>query len=182
MQKKQSTAAKKSVAPKKPAPKAKAAQNPAPKASTAKAGKPSIPKAQARDDKENKDMQRYEALKKQLLAKRDELLKESREEISKYIKGESRQIVETAMDEGDASVIDLNEDLNLRKLSLHQATLVKVDEALRKLADGTYGTCEDCDAPISAERLKVMPFAICCRDCQEAREEMESIEHSRELD
>jgi DnaK suppressor protein len=44
------------------------------------------------------------------------------------------------------------------------------------LREGTYGTCEDCGEEINTERLKVLPFAIYCRDCQEKREEIEKIE------
>lgn len=122
---------------------------------------------------------REEALRKQLLEKRKEILGETQVEIAKYIKGENRQLVETALDDGDWSVVDLSEDINLRKLSTHRDTLVKIDEALRKLAENTYGTCEDCGDEISAERLRVMPFAIRCRDCQEIREELESAEKER---
>ena len=72
------------------------------------------------------------------------MLAEARNEISKYIKGETRQLVESVLDDGDWSVIDLSEDINLRRLSAHQASLVKIDESLRKLREGTYGICEDC--------------------------------------
>ncbi len=119
---------------------------------------------------------REEVLRQQLLQKRNELLAEARKEISKYIKGENRQLVESVLDDGDWSVIDLSEDINLRRLSAHQSSLVKIDESLRKLREGTYGTCEDCGESISAERLKVMLFAIYCRDCQENREELEKVE------
>lgn len=119
---------------------------------------------------------REEVLRQQLIQKRNELLAEARNEISKYIKGETRQLVESVLDDGDWSVIDLSEDINLRRLSAHQASLVKIDESLRKLREGTYGICEDCGESISAERLKVMLFAIYCKDCQENREELEKVE------
>jgi DnaK suppressor protein len=119
---------------------------------------------------------RERSLKKQLLRKRDDLLKETQEELSKYIKGENRQLVESALDGGDWSVIDLSEDINLMRLRSNQETLNKIDEALRKLEEKTYGMCEDCGEEINAERLRVMPFAIRCRDCQEIREEAEAVE------
>lgn len=116
------------------------------------------------------------SLKKELLRHREEIINEAKREISKYIKGESRQLVETALDDGDWSVVDLAEDINLRQLSIHRDTLRKIDEAIRKLAEGTYGICEECGEPISVERLKVLPFAIYCRDDQEKKEIMEAIE------
>ena len=116
------------------------------------------------------------ALRKLLINKREEILREAKEEISKYIKGETSQLVETALDDGDWSIINLIEDINLRQLSTHKETLLKIDEALRKLDEGTYGTCEECGDAINEARLKVMPFAIYCIDCQEKREHLEKIE------
>lgn len=118
---------------------------------------------------------RHEILKKLLIRKREDLVKEAKSEIGKYIKGEATQLVETALDDGDWSVIDLSADINLKRLETHRENLLRIDEALRKLKEGSYGTCEDCGEEISAERLKVMPFAIYCRDCQEKREEIERV-------
>jgi DnaK suppressor protein len=116
------------------------------------------------------------ALRKVLLQRRADLLKEIKNEISKYIKGETRQLVDTALDDGDWSVVDLSEDISLRHLSAHRETLLKIDESLRKLNEGTYGLCEDCGDAISEERLKILPFAIYCIDCQERREKLEEME------
>ena len=116
------------------------------------------------------------SLKRLLLNKRQDILKEAKNEISKYIKGETRQLVESALDDGDWSIIDLSEDISLRQLSAHRAILVKIDEALRKLQEGTYGLCEECGEAINEGRLKVMPFAIYCIDCQERLEQIEKIE------
>lgn len=122
-----------------------------------------------------KKLSRQELLKKQLIHIREEIVKEAKAEIAKYIKGDATQLVETALDDGDWSVIDLSADINLRLLETHRESLFKIDETLRKLREGTYGTCEDCGEEISSERLRVMPFAIFCRDCQERREELEKV-------
>lgn len=120
--------------------------------------------------------QRRIALRNALVRKREEIVKEAKSEISKYIRGESKQLVDTALDNGDWSVVDLSEDISLRKLSTHRETLVKIDEALRKIDEGTYGKCEDCGEDISVERLKVLPFAIYCVDCQERREQIQGLQ------
>lgn len=125
--------------------------------------------------------EKKEALKRLLLNKREQLLKEVKNEVSQYIKGENRQLVDTALDDGDWSVVDLSEDVRLRQLSSHRETLLKIDESLRKLAEGTYGICESCGEEISEQRLKVMPFAINCRDCQEKIEQLEAIEKESPL-
>ncbi|MBF0329749.1 MAG: TraR/DksA C4-type zinc finger protein [Nitrospirae bacterium] len=119
---------------------------------------------------------RRERLRKVLIFKREEILKEGKTEIRKYILGEKKQLVETVMDDGDLSVVDLAEDISLKQLSTHRETLIKIDIALQKIDDGSYGSCEDCGDDISEERLKIMPFAIFCRDCQEKKEIMEKME------
>ncbi len=125
--------------------------------------------------------ERKEILRKELIKKREEILKEAKEEISKYIRGETKQLVDTALDNGDWSIVDLSEDISLKQLNIHRENLQKIDEALRKLNEGTYGICEDCGEEISAERLKVLPFAIYCTDCQEKREQIEELERKEGL-
>jgi DnaK suppressor protein len=121
------------------------------------------------------------ALRRFLINRREDILREAKNEISKYIKGETRQLVESALDDGDWSVIDLSEDISLRQLSAHRGTLLKIDEALRKLDDSTYGICEDCGEAINERRLKIMPFAIYCVECQEKLEQIEKIEREEGL-
>jgi len=121
-------------------------------------------------------LSREELLKRHLIQHREEIVREAKDEIVRYTKGETKQLVDTALDDGDWSVIDISEDVNLRRLETHRGSLLKIDEALRKIKEGSYGLCEDCGEEISAARLKVMPFAIYCKDCQEKREEFEKIE------
>ena len=121
------------------------------------------------------------ALRRFLINKRANILREAKNEISKYIKGETRQLVESALDDGDWSVIDLSEDISLRQLSAHRGTLLKINEALRKLDEDTYGICENCGEAINEGRLKVIPFAIYCVECQEKLEQMEKIEREEGL-
>ncbi len=121
-------------------------------------------------------LSREELLRRQLIQHREDIVREAKNEIAKYIKGETKQLVDTALDDGDWSVIDLSEDINLRRLETHRGSLLKIDEALRKIKEGSYGLCEDCGEEISAARLNVMPFAIYCKDCQEKREEFEKFE------
>lgn len=121
------------------------------------------------------------ALRRLLIDKREEIIKEAKAEISKYIKGETKQLIDTTLDNGDWSIVDLSEDISLKRLSTHREILLKIDEALGKLDEGTYGRCEDCGEEISEERLKILPFATYCRDCQEKREQLEEIEGEETL-
>ena len=124
---------------------------------------------------------RIRALKGMLIAKRDGILKEAKEEISKYISGENRQLVDTAIDEGDWAVVDISEDLNLRRLDSHRKLLLDIDECLRKIQEGTYGVCEECSEEISQKRLNVIPTATLCIDCKENKEKMEALEQTIEI-
>lgn len=46
----------------------------------------------------------------------------------------------------------------------------QIDEALRKIEDGSYGICDRCRIPINVERLRAIPYATFCIQCQEALE------------
>lgn len=119
---------------------------------------------------------RKERLRRLLIQKREDIIREAKSEIKKFKDGEKKQLVETVMDDGDMSVVDLSEDISLKQLSTHRETLMKIDIALRKLEEGSYGICEECGDEISEERLKIMPFAIYCRDDQERKEMIEKLE------
>jgi len=118
---------------------------------------------------------RLRDLKGMLIAKRDGILKEAKEEIAKYMSGDNRQLVDTAIDEGDWAVVDISEDLSLRRLDSHRKLLLDIDECLRKIQEGTYGVCEECGEEISQKRLKVIPTATLCIDCKENKEKMEAL-------
>lgn len=113
-------------------------------------------------------------LRSTLLKLREKIIKDTQDELSKYIKGEDRQAIEDVLDTGDWSVYELDEGIKLKALESHRQTLIKVDESIRKLDEHTYGRCDDCDDEISPGRLKVLPFATRCRDCQELEEEREA--------
>jgi len=55
-------------------------------------------------------------------------------------------------------------DLALRERAEHQLALV--DQALARIDDGTFGTCQDCGRPIGADRIEALPWAARCIDCQ----------------
>jgi DnaK suppressor protein len=92
--------------------------------------------------------------------------------------GDNRQLVDTAIDEGDWAVVDISEDLSLRRLDSHRQLLLDIDECLRKIQEGTYGFCEECGEEISQRRLNVIPTATLCIDCKENKEKMEALEHT----
>lgn len=50
-------------------------------------------------------------------------------------------------------------------------TLLKIDDALRRLDEGTYFNCAHCDTPIASARLEAVPWTRYCIDCQELKEQ-----------
>lgn len=115
-------------------------------------------------------------IKRALIKRRETIVKEAKEEIAKYISGENRQLVDTALDDGDWAVVDISEDINLRRLAAHRKALHAIDEALTKIEEGSYGICEECGEPIGEKRLSVLPAATLCVVCQGNKERLEAVE------
>jgi DnaK suppressor protein len=63
------------------------------------------------------------------------------------------------------------DDLVFALIQMKAETLERVNEAVRHFDEGTYGCCIACGEAIASSRLRAMPFAVRCRDCEETREE-----------
>ena len=66
-------------------------------------------------------------------------------------------------------------EIDLALTQLRAEMLHRVAAALSRLDEGNYGSCTECEADIPEPRLKAMPFAIRCRNCESAREEAERL-------
>ena len=58
-------------------------------------------------------------------------------------------------------------------------SVVELIEALKRIDEGVYGTCEDCGNPISAKRLQVAPAATQCIECKVEAEKQDRVEKIR---
>jgi DnaK suppressor protein len=74
------------------------------------------------------------------------------------------------MDQGETSEVDIQEDIEFALIQMKAETLNKINEALSRLEDGTYGHCFECGDEIAEQRLRALPFAVRCKDCEEALE------------
>ena len=74
------------------------------------------------------------------------------------------------MDQGETSEVDIQEDIELALIQMKAETLNKINEALARLETGRYGLCFECGDEIAEARLRALPFAVRCKDCEEARE------------
>jgi DnaK suppressor protein len=113
---------------------------------------------------------RYNELKKMLEDRRRELMSD--------VQGRMRDVRDTdkdrdVLDQGESSEVDIQEDIEFALIQMKSETLNKIDAALRRLEDGTYGDCFECGEEISQARLRALPFAVRCKDCEEARETAE---------
>src|SRR5687768_4965057 len=119
---------------------------------------------------------RYNELKKMLEDRRRELMNEVQGRIRDVRTDSSKD--REVLDQGESSEVDIQEDIEFALIQMKSETLNKIDAALRRLDDGTYGDCFECGDEISGARLRALPFAVRCKDCEEARETAEQRERA----
>ena len=74
------------------------------------------------------------------------------------------------LDQRESSGIDIQDEIEFALIQMKAETLNKIVAALRRLEEGTYGECLECGDEITEARLRALPFAVRCKDCEEARE------------
>ena len=113
---------------------------------------------------------RYNELKQMLLSRRRELHAQVQDKMRDVRStGEVTKLSEV-FDAGESSEADIQEDIELALIQMKSETLSRVDDALTRLEQGTYGNCFECGEEIAEKRLKALPFAVRCKDCEEAKE------------
>ena len=113
---------------------------------------------------------RYSELKRILDERRREILSEVHEKIRDVrIEGANNPTV-GVLDAAESSESDIQDDIEFALIQMKAETLHKIEEALRRLEEGTFGYCFECAEEISERRLRALPFALRCKDCEEARE------------
>src|SRR6186713_2244487 len=117
---------------------------------------------------------RYDELKKMLEDRRRELLNSVHEKI-RDVRADGNKDRDV-LDQGESSEVDIQEDIEFALIQMKSETLNKIDAALRRLEDGSYGDCFECGEEIAEARLRALPFAVRCKDCEEARESAEQRE------
>jgi DnaK suppressor protein len=113
---------------------------------------------------------RYSDLKRMLDERRREILNEVQGRIRDQREADAWGKVHEVLDAGESSEADIQEDIEFALIQMKAETLTKINDALGRLEEGTYGYCSDCGGEISEQRLRALPFAVRCKDCEEARE------------
>ena len=113
---------------------------------------------------------RYEELKRLLEDRRREILSQVHEKIRGVRTESSGKKMSEVYDAGESSDSDIQEDIEFALIQMKTETLGKIDEALARLEEGAYGNCFECGDEIAEPRLRALPFAVRCKDCEQARE------------
>jgi DnaK suppressor protein len=71
---------------------------------------------------------------------------------------------------GDAATITFDREMDYSLEGNSGHVLAAIDEALKRIEEGTFGTCARCGKPIAEERLEAMPHATKCIDCKRLEE------------
>ncbi|HLA76093.1 MAG TPA: TraR/DksA family transcriptional regulator [Vicinamibacteria bacterium] len=126
--------------------------------------------------KHNDQGERYGVLKSMLEDRRREIQAKLRS-LRETLPAEVAEV----KDAEEQSVHDFVQAVEVALMEMKSATLAKIDEAVRRLEDGSYGVCTECGTEISEARLKALPFAALCRPCQEREEESKIRNDSRAI-
>ena len=120
------------------------------------------------EDEEFMNLQQLEYFRQKLLRWRAELLAESTETLQ-HLKEESL----LKPDITDRASLETERAIELRTRDRERKLISKIDAALMRIEDGSYGFCEESDEPIGLRRLEARPIATLSLDAQERHERME---------
>ena len=113
------------------------------------------------------------------------MLEDRQRELQSEVQGKIRDVREEGawgaklndvLDAVESSEADIQEDIEFALIQMKAETLSKINEALARLEEGAYGNCFECGEEIAEKRLRALPFAVRCKDCEEAREVAEQRE------
>jgi DnaK suppressor protein len=126
-----------------------------------------------------------EATPKSRYSELKRMLEERRREIQAEVQGKMRDVrsegtwggkLNEVFDAVESSEADIQDDIEFALIQMKSETLNKINDALLRLDQGDYGNCFECGEEIAEKRLRALPFAVRCKDCEEAREVAEQRE------
>ena len=111
-----------------------------------------------------------EYFRRKLMGWKEEILRETRETIQN-LQAETTPFADLA----DRASTEAERQLELRTRDRQRKLIAKIDSALRRLEDGSYGFCEETGEPISLKRLDARPIATLSIEAQERHERRERV-------
>ena len=113
---------------------------------------------------------RYDELKRILEDRRLEIIGEMRHKM-RDVRTEHATIPQQGVrDEAESSEADIQDDIEFALLQMKAETLKKIGDAVARLDEGGFGYCYECGEEIAGRRLRALPFAVRCKNCEESRE------------
>ncbi len=122
------------------------------------------------DDEPFMNETQKEYFRRRLLGWKEDILKESRETLQHLQEEEAHH-----PDVADRASSETERSLELRARDRQRKLIAKIDAALRRIEDGTYGYCEETGEPISLRRLDARPIATLSVEAQERHERRERV-------
>lgn len=122
------------------------------------------------DDEPFMNERQREYFRNKLLAWREEILREARETLQ-HLQDESQSHSDLA----DRASSETDRAIELRARDRQRKLIAKIDAALQRIDDGTYGYCEETGEPISLKRLDARPIATLSVEAQERHERRERV-------
>jgi len=123
-----------------------------------------------REDEPFMNERQLEYFKHKLLSWKEDILRESRETLSHL-----QTDTENHPDIADRASSETDRALELRTRDRQRKLIAKIDEAMRRIEDGTYGYCEETGEPIGVARLEARPIATLSLEAQERHERRERV-------
>ena len=113
------------------------------------------------------------------------MLEDRQREIQAEVQGKMRDVraegawggkLNEVLDAVESSEADIQEEIEFALIQMKSETLNKINDALSRLEQGNYGNCFECGEEIAEKRLRALPFAVRCKDCEQTRENAEQRE------
>ncbi|MAK00462.1 MAG: RNA polymerase-binding protein DksA [Rhodospirillaceae bacterium] len=120
------------------------------------------------EDEEFMNPMQMEYFRQMLLNWRSELIQEAGETLNNLNSGNLQQ-----PDMADRASLETDHQLELRTRDRERKLIIKIDEALSRIENGSYGFCQDTDEPIGLKRLMARPIAVLSLEAQERHERQE---------
>ena len=120
------------------------------------------------EDEEFMNPMQMEYFRQMLLNWRSELIQEAGETLNNLNSGNLQQ-----PDMADRASLETDHQLELRTRDRERKLIIKIDEALSRIENGSYGFCQDTDEPIGLRRLMARPIAVLTLEAQERHERQE---------
>ncbi len=120
------------------------------------------------DSMDAKVMARF---KKSLLEEKQRILNNSKN----TMKNDLAMSPDDLPDETDLAANEISQNLVFKLRDRERIMLTQIDEALSRMDEGSFGTCEDCEEPIEPRRLEARPVSTLCIACKEREEHREKI-------